>query len=386
MSVVDHARETRRGKLHLAQCLGRHRDRRPLLNDLLESSLHGAITSREDEHVLVLVGHHLHLDVARAVAQPHQEDGRTLHLVCHLLVHPLDLTRLDRLANALAAAALGRLDHNRVADALCDLERLGGGAHAALEKGLIVHIDAAVFLDLHINARARPRDARHLRRLGNDGRGNLVAEEEHRALAGPDEDDAHLFARLRELRVLRCVAPAGPHRVDLVQLRHRRDQRDVCVVIEVWATRHRIVSVREVEVLRRRLHVLGRGHRNDVDQLVAAERLVQEVADRDHELGGSHSVVGDKDAADDLGATAFVHPLGVLLLGRHFCSLSELLRLKCALHRPPTQKKKPSESRTRGRSCWVLPQRPSQSLGEVSSNFVMLNATRREKPASWTDR
>ena len=46
--VVHHQREPRRRELHLPHRLRRHRDRRPLLHDLLEAALHRAVASGED--------------------------------------------------------------------------------------------------------------------------------------------------------------------------------------------------------------------------------------------------------------------------------------------------------------------------------------------------
>ena len=66
--VVDHERELGRRELHLFHRVGADRNRRALLNDLLEAPLHRAVAAREDRDILVLVGKDMDLDVPRAVA------------------------------------------------------------------------------------------------------------------------------------------------------------------------------------------------------------------------------------------------------------------------------------------------------------------------------
>ena len=105
-------------------------DRRPLLEDLLEAALRRAVAPAERDRVAVRVAHDLHLEVARARAERDEEDGRAGHLAEYLRVGDAQRGLVGRHADALAAAALGGLEHDGVADAV-------GGV-----DGLLLGVDA----------------------------------------------------------------------------------------------------------------------------------------------------------------------------------------------------------------------------------------------------
>ena len=109
-----------------AQLVVDHRGRR-LLDQLLVAALDRAVALAEVDDVAVLVGQHLDLDVARVGQVALEVDGRVaeelLALARGALERLLELVGLERDAEALAAAAAGRLDGDRVADVLGDLAR-----------------------------------------------------------------------------------------------------------------------------------------------------------------------------------------------------------------------------------------------------------------------
>ena len=174
-----------------------------------------------------------------------------------LPVHRPDILRLDRLAHALAAAALRRLDHDRVADLLRHFDRLLGGGDARGLEDVIGHLKRAVARRRDRHAGARPLDARHAGGLCDDGGRDLVSEEEHRPIGRADESDPKRLERARQIGILGCVAPAGPHRVALVRLREPDDQVHVGVVVEVGPAGHFEEGVRRVDVLSVRLRRSG---------------------------------------------------------------------------------------------------------------------------------
>ena len=115
------------------------------------------------------------------------------------------------LADAAPAAAGGRLDHQREADALRVLARL------------LDRLDRAV----------GPRRDRHAGLLGHQLGLDLVAQLAHDVAARADEHQAHLLDHVRERGVLGDEAPAGPDGVGL-----GRDQRLLeALVVEVGAGR-----------------------------------------------------------------------------------------------------------------------------------------------------
>lgn len=58
-----------------------------LLENLLEAALRGAVAAVQRHRLAVLVPDDLHLDVPRAGAKLHEEDGRPDHLVRNLCIH-----------------------------------------------------------------------------------------------------------------------------------------------------------------------------------------------------------------------------------------------------------------------------------------------------------
>jgi hypothetical protein len=155
---------------------GLKRRARRLLDDLLVAALDGAVTLEEVDHVAVLVAEHLDLDVARP------DDGlldvdrvvaeRAQGLAARALERGPELFCAVHEAHALAAAAGGRLEHHRVADARGRgerlVERVGAPARGDGHAGLG-----------HLRARAR-----------------LRAHDAHRARGRADERDPGAIARL----------------------------------------------------------------------------------------------------------------------------------------------------------------------------------------------
>ena len=94
--------------------------RRRLLDELLMAALDRAVPLAEVDDVAVSVGEHLHLDVSRILEVPLDVDRRVGEIRPALALRGLE--RLHRLVgrphdlHALAAAAGGRLDDQRIAD------------------------------------------------------------------------------------------------------------------------------------------------------------------------------------------------------------------------------------------------------------------------------
>ena len=159
-----------------ARVAGVEQRRRRLLDDLLVAALQAALALAEMDHVAVRVGEHLHLDVAgrstkrsrNSVSSPKDAAASRRALRApRSSVGPLD----D--AHALAAAAGGRLDEQRVADLVGGRDEVGVG-------------------------HARAGDAGHDRHAGGgDGLlgADLVAHHLDGVRRRPDEDDARLGAR-----------------------------------------------------------------------------------------------------------------------------------------------------------------------------------------------
>mmetsp|Transcript_95186 Transcript_95186/g.199057 ORF Transcript_95186/g.199057 Transcript_95186/m.199057 type:complete len:276 (+) Transcript_95186:2378-3205(+) len=163
---------------------------RSLLEDFLESTLGGAVTTNQRNHLSILVADELDLQMPGSSAELHHEDGRSHDLGCDLLPANLQFLVICALSDALAASTLRCLEHDWVADASDALEGLLVALQARLLEGLLG--DAAVRLNLSHDAITIPRNARHLRRLGQDRGGDLVAQGVHHRGRGTHEDDARL--------------------------------------------------------------------------------------------------------------------------------------------------------------------------------------------------
>ncbi len=188
--------------------------RRGLLDHLLVAALDRAVALAEVDHVAVAVGEHLHLDVTRVVQVALQVHGRVgeelLAFAAGALEGALQLVLGERHAEALAAAAAGRLDRDREAD-------LGlGDAQRVRDRG---------------DRLGRARHDRHARRLHQLASARLRAHRLDRARRRADEHDARVLARLRERRVLGEEAVAGMDRLGAGARRHVEDLLDAQVVV-----------------------------------------------------------------------------------------------------------------------------------------------------------
>ena len=165
--------------------------RRGLFDHFLVAALHGAVALAQVDHVAVVVGEHLELDVARLLEEflhvdlGVAEGGERLGLGDADRVQQRGVGVHD--AHAAAAAAARCLDDHRVADILGDAE---------------------VFVRILAERAVGPGHAGHAGCLHDLDRRDLVAHEADGLRARADEDEAALLDPLGEIRVLRQKAVA----------------------------------------------------------------------------------------------------------------------------------------------------------------------------------
>ena len=232
---VDVARPGRQaaGALaHAAAQLGPDRHGRGLLDHLLVAALDRALALAQVDHVAVPVGHDLDLDVPGDRDVLLHEHPVVAEGLARLLAAELHRGRKLAFgghdAHALAAAARGRLEQDRVAD-------FPGGGLRFLQIG---------------DRRDRPGHDRHPGLHGQRLGGHLVAQGGDGRRRRPDEDQPGLADHFGELRVFGEKAVAGvnggaaglPRRVDDLLL------AEVGLVRAGGPDRDRLV---------RRQHVLG---------------------------------------------------------------------------------------------------------------------------------
>ncbi len=209
-AVADLAAGVRAALADADQRAQRQPGRGRLLDDLLVPALHRAVALEEIHRVLVLVGQHLDLDVARLRQELLHVDRRIAERGVGLGLGQVHRGEQRRFgvddAHAAPAAAAGGLDDHRIADLAGDLDdllrvvgkRAGRTGHAG-------------------NAG-----------LGHRGlRAHLVAHEPDRVGARADEDEARPLDLFREVRVLREKAVAGMDRLRVGHLGRGDDRRNV---------------------------------------------------------------------------------------------------------------------------------------------------------------
>ena len=191
--VADGAGQADGALLQGAPQRRRQSGRRRLFDQLLVAALHRAVAAAERVHLAVLVGDDLYLDVTAALHLALEEETTVAKGRFGFGAGGAQCVgqrgRIRHDADTAAAAASGRLDHQRIADPF--------GAR----RGRIA--DLAV-------APGRDRDAE---RLGQPLGFDLVAEPAHRRRRRAEEDDPGRRQALDELGVFGDEAPAGPHRV-----------------------------------------------------------------------------------------------------------------------------------------------------------------------------
>ena len=197
VAVAGLEREAPRGLLDLLLLLAREHDGRGLLDDLLVAALARAVAHARRPGLTLAVGDQLHLDVVRVADHRLHEDRAVAERVGGLAARRrqrvLEAVELGDLADAATAAAGGRLDHQREADALGVLAR---------------------FLD-RLDRPVGPGRDGHAGLLGHQLGLDLVAQRAHHVAGRADEDEAHLLDHVRERGVLGHEAPAGPDGVRL---------------------------------------------------------------------------------------------------------------------------------------------------------------------------
>ena len=169
--------------------------RRRLFDHLLVASLDRALALPQVDAMAMRIAQHLNLDVARLLDELLDEHPVVTEAVAGFVAaRGVALERLffvERHAQPFAAAARRGLDHYRVADVLCDLDRVFG----RVDRGVVAR------------DRADTGRTRELLRL------DLVAHCRDRSVLRADEDDAFLFDPAREPGVFAEKAVAGVHRL-----------------------------------------------------------------------------------------------------------------------------------------------------------------------------
>jgi hypothetical protein len=176
--------------------------------------LHRAVALAQPDRVLVLVGHHLDLDVPRVLEELLHIDGRIAERRAGLRARRLH--RVDQRgfgvhhAHAAPAAAARRLDDHRVAHAAADADDL-----------------LRVLRQLTLGARNAGHTGLDHGLLG----GHLVAHHADRVGGRADESEAAAFDPLGKIGVLRQEAVTGVDGFSVGHLGGRDDRRHVEITL-----------------------------------------------------------------------------------------------------------------------------------------------------------
>mmetsp|Transcript_38904 Transcript_38904/g.69661 ORF Transcript_38904/g.69661 Transcript_38904/m.69661 type:complete len:209 (+) Transcript_38904:5782-6408(+) len=207
--------------------------------------------------------------MASARAQLHHKHRRAGHLRPDLIVIGNQLLLVGRHADPLAATALRRLEHDRVADAVRGVKGLLKRVDAALVEGLLGN--GAILGEVSHESIATPWDGGHTGGLSQDVGSNLVAQYAHDRGCWSDKCDATFLERARQLRLLTGVAPARPHGISANFGCQRHDEGDIGVVVPVGATRNLDEVIRLADELGVCGQVLGSCHGDKGDGVLIAK-------------------------------------------------------------------------------------------------------------------
>ena len=267
--VVGGARDLHGRVADLLAQVGGDRGRGRFLDQLLVAALDRAVALAQVQHLAVLVGQDLHLDVARVLDERLQVHGavaeRGLRLALRGVIAGDQAGLVARDAHAATAAAGGRLDHDRIADRLRD------------HDGLALVLDRAV----------RAGDDRYAGRMRQRARRDLVAQLGDGLGLGADEGDLARAADLGEMLVLGQETVPRMDRVGVGDLGRGDDRGDVEVALRALRRpdADRLVGLPQVDRIGvgRRVH----GHGLDAELPAGADHALRDLA-----------AVGDQDAAE----------------------------------------------------------------------------------------
>ena len=268
--VAERAARRHGGFTHARTQIGREEGRRRLLQDLLVAALRRALTLVEMHQVAVAVAEDLELDVARPFDVAFQQHPFATEGVLRLALAGLqvggELRRRAHDAHALAAAAVRRLDHERIADAV----------GLALQQARVLLLAGVAGHD------------RHAVRGHQQLRAGLGAHLAHRGCGRADEGQAGCLDRIGEIRVFRQEAVAGMDGLGAAAPRHVEDGLAAQVGIGGPRAADRPGLVRLA-------HVLGRGvclgvdrHRTDAETAAGAGDAAGDLAAVGNEDLGKH--------------------------------------------------------------------------------------------------
>ena len=234
--------------------------RRCFLDHLLMAPLDRALTFPQIHHVAVRITQHLNFDVARLEHILFDEHPVIAKAVARFIAaggKPLmGLLVIEGHAKALATAAGTGLDHDGVADAACNLNRLLGRI-----DGVVVAGDGA---DLGL--------------AGQLLRSDLVAHGGNGIVLRADEDDAFFLAALGEGFVFGQEAVTRMYRLCASLLAGRDDlvSHQIGLARRRWSQQHRLVG--EFHMARVLVGLGIHGHRGDAHLACGLDHTASDLA------------------------------------------------------------------------------------------------------------
>jgi hypothetical protein len=174
--ITDELTETDSGRLHGLERVGLRNGDGSLLNNLLVTSLNGAISAEEGDVVAVLISEQLDFEMSGVAGKLHDEDGRARNFTGGGLVESLETVLTCSLSDTLTTTTLGSLDHDGEANLLGLLQTLLPRGHTSLGVDVVGNGDNALVVDSDVaDTSSRPGNARHFGVLCYDCGGDLVA-------------------------------------------------------------------------------------------------------------------------------------------------------------------------------------------------------------------
>mmetsp|Transcript_12224 Transcript_12224/g.14386 ORF Transcript_12224/g.14386 Transcript_12224/m.14386 type:complete len:290 (+) Transcript_12224:261-1130(+) len=250
----------------------------------------------------MLISDDLHFKMTGIFTKLHEEDGAANDLVLNLNVGVLQVFWFVYKTNSLSTTTLGRFNHNTIiiSNTIRGFDRLFNGTASSHFKGIIRNSPLHRQLRLQrsiirATITPTPRNRRHLRRLRQNIRRNLIPQHTHNRSSRSNKPNPHLIQRIRQLRILTRMPPPRPNRIHTLLLRNRRNHIHIRIIIQILPPGNFHIRIRQPDEFRIGLQVFRCGHGDKGNGVFVSEFHVGPLAEGHDAFCGGHSVVGDED-------------------------------------------------------------------------------------------
>ena len=299
--VTNRRGQTLGSTLHFFECFGLDDGRRTFLENLLESTLGGTVTTVQGNSISVFISNNLDFNVTGVFTKLHDKNRGSDNFVSDLDVGILEVIFIVDETDTFTTTSFGGLDHDTVfvTNASCSFNSFFDGTGSSLREGFVW--DSSLFVEFGLQRTiigstegSTPWNRRDLGSLGENVRSDLVTKNTHNRGRGANEFDSIRIQSSRKIRVFTGMTPTGPHSVATLLDSQFRDEFNVGVVVSVNTSRNFNIGVGQSDEFSIGVDVLRRGHGNELNSAFVSKFHVGPLTHGHDRLGGSHTIVSDQ--------------------------------------------------------------------------------------------